>query len=269
MSNVRKEIRLLALGLEDGVTEGFVCPFCNADHEKSFYITRDATLIKFYFHRASCGAKGILNDNYYVVSREVNKKQFEPKSLYKETEGLSEDLIAYFSNKYDISRELLSKNGVYYVPANNAFGLPIFDTISSSPMGNYLKRLPSEFRTQQFDHELPRKAMLYWDKPPTGCYIPNGCSFGDSLVLVEDPLSAMKVSQIMPCASLLGVHLSQELAVKLRQYGVRQLIWMLDPDAQNKAIGQAETYAFLFGNKVIGLDKDPKDTPIEVLREVL
>ena len=91
------------------------------------------------------------------------------------------------------------------------------------------------------------------------------------ICLVEDKLSAVRVSKYMTCASLSGCNLSVE-DVKLLRKHTDSIYIMLDGDAIAKAREIKDTYSLFFGNfSVIDLSNrpDPKDMTDKELREVL
>jgi len=90
-----------------------------------------------------------------------------------------------------------------------------------------------------------------------------------SLVLVEDIVSAIKVSRIMQSSPLFGSVISLRRFTMLRHFYNTIYIW-LDPDKQIEAIQFAQKgRLFGFDCHVILSDKDPKEHSIESIEQYL
>jgi Zn ribbon nucleic-acid-binding protein len=80
-----------------------------------------------------------------------------------------------------------------------------------------------------------------------------------SLVVVEDYLSAIRVSEWMDCMPLFGSHLDKKTAVRLATMYNDIYLW-LDPDKAAQAMKFKGEYEAIFDNfHVILTDKDPKE----------
>lgn len=89
------------------------------------------------------------------------------------------------------------------------------------------------------------------------------------VVLVEDLVSAAKVSEHCNAAALLGTHLTKEMLDDLVIHCHEVYIW-LDPDATNKASKLARELSLVFPVcKVLVSDADPKDLPHKQIGEIL
>lgn len=87
------------------------------------------------------------------------------------------------------------------------------------------------------------------------------------IVVVEDYLSAIRVSYFTDACPLFGSHLSKELAYRLSKMYDRLLIW-LDPDKHKEAISFYSKYKYLFTETATILsEKDPKLLRDEKLME--
>jgi hypothetical protein len=79
------------------------------------------------------------------------------------------------------------------------------------------------------------------------------------LVVVEDYLSAIRVSEWMDCMPLFGSHLDKKTAVRLATMYNDIYLW-LDPDKAAQAMKFKKEYEAIFDNfHVILSDKDPKE----------
>lgn len=90
-----------------------------------------------------------------------------------------------------------------------------------------------------------------------------------SLVLVEDIVSAMKLSRIIQSSPLFGSVISLKRLTMLRHFYDTLYIW-LDPDKQKEAIQFAQRgRLFGFDCHVILSDKDPKEHTTEELEQYI
>lgn len=88
-------------------------------------------------------------------------------------------------------------------------------------------------------------------------------------VLVEDIISAIKVSKVMGAIPIFGSSVSVKHLLRLKKIVDRVWYW-LDPDMRSKSVSMAST-ARLYGldAKVIFSDKDPKEHTIEEIKTYL
>ena len=94
----------------------------------------------------------------------------------------------------------------------------------------------------------------------------------DKLVLVEDIISAIKVSKVVGCMPLYGSHIDfhrwKRLKLLLNQ-GVRVIIW-LDKDKQREAIKYRKQGSLLgLDVDVLITDLDPKEYSLDKIKELL
>lgn len=91
-----------------------------------------------------------------------------------------------------------------------------------------------------------------------------------SLVLVEDLISAIKVSRVFPCAPVFGAHVDLAKLVDVKRGGYKRVFIWLDPDKQFETL-QAATKASALGLEMfpIWADKDPKEFSTEQIKELL
>jgi hypothetical protein len=94
-------------------------------------------------------------------------------------------------------------------------------------------------------------------------------NWGTNVVVVEDSISAIKVSRVMDSSELLGCNLSLQKVMRLSRLYENLYIW-LDSDKLSVAIKFKEKYGTLFKNiEVIYSDKDPKEYSTEEIRNHL
>lgn len=101
------------------------------------------------------------------------------------------------------------------------------------------------------------KTLSIGEKP---LYIFGADAYSSGLVLVEDPVSAIKVSRVMPAMALFGSSMSDTLLkFVLGQYNVERVYIWLDPDKREAAIAMAKVFhRKAFEAKAILTRDDPK-----------
>lgn len=100
-------------------------------------------------------------------------------------------------------------------------------------------------------------------------YVPDRHPKDKRLVLVEDLISAIKVSRITNAAPLFGTSLSELLIALIREQYKEVITWF-DPDAQLKAVKASLALAECgLKTRTIFSDKDPKDYWTGYIKQVL
>jgi hypothetical protein len=235
-SEAREQIQLEAVNLSDGDSVAITCPFCNAPHEKKMYVSRVGKAIKFYCHRVSCPARGIIGgeDNYYHAQ---TKKQFKPKIYWRPTCELTEDVYEELKLRYELTPDHLTAHGVLMEEAPNTRIL-IFPIISGgTTIGRATKDL-SATRTSQSP-----KAITYREREGEVLFWTRGSERRSGPVyLSESCLDALKIAMVgVRSCALLGTHLGEAEALALAAV-TNELVWVLDPDAVATAHKLAKKY---------------------------
>lgn len=93
---------------------------------------------------------------------------------------------------------------------------------------------------------------------------------GDSLVLVEDLISACKVGHITPTMPLFGSHIGFKRLARMKVLGITSVTIWLDDDKKEYAIKAASEAAMLgLQTSVIHTKKDPKEYTFEQIRKIV
>jgi hypothetical protein len=79
-----------------------------------------------------------------------------------------------------------------------------------------------------------------------------------TLIVVEDPISAIAVSRVCDCLPLFGSHLSSEWYHKLLVAGYDDIVFWLDRDKAQDSLSYALSFRHLFNTDYILSPKDPK-----------
>ena len=92
---------------------------------------------------------------------------------------------------------------------------------------------------------------------------------GQTVVLVEDLLSMMKVGEVCKCFTLLGTSLKEKFLTKL--IGRDEVLIWLDPDepGQRAARKIAKQLRGLVKTRIIHSDVDPKYLSVDKVKELL
>ena len=114
-----------------------------------------------------------------------------------------------------------------------------------------------------------RKWHCYGDAHKTA-HIIGEAATSNSIVLVEDIVSAHKVGQITRCIPLFGTNVFDSVVSCLRLYKSPVIMW-LDKDQQDYARKRAMKLSMLTGcdTRFVFTDKDPKELSIKDIEEVI
>ena len=235
-----------------------ICPFCNAKHERSFRIAhyRDGTIYgKCY--RAKCTGKHTFKRGTLLLRPEKVKSKFNPRNFadLHLLEAVPE-IVAFSANKkYTLTASELRREGVLWDSARSLMYFPTYD-INGCLFGGM---------TKDFYHKQDKypKWVTYFNKRTTKLHYPQSFVFDShycNCVIVEDIISAIRLSRYMKAVAILGTELNDEQALELSTI-CDKLYVALDPDANDKAMKIKKRYNSLFaeGIKVALLDCDPKD----------
>jgi DNA primase len=156
---------------------------------------------------------------------------------------------------------LMHANGWVYCRDRHALIMPVLNYLAE-PKGLCVRFLEPNAR-QRYDLQLDTD----WYK----LHYPVQKHKTKQVVLVEDTISAARVSLKTPAAALLGTYLGEEAALDLRQH-YDKLVVCLDRDTWNKptatGVKLKHEYDILFNSiKVKHISKDPKYMTDEELEQ--
>jgi hypothetical protein len=265
----KQAVKLLADGLGVGEDTGFVtCPFCQAEHEEKFSVTRIDTGLLYNCFRASCGAAGFVGTGYWESEPGVVPTRPQRKPYTQSLHVLESADVDFFVDTWN-----LAPRG-YRITDSDEYALPILGTTGFRK--GWVIRQPRWKGVQCHRYGEPGKpkALTYKDEPDY-----SRLSWGKKcldrwahVVLVEDILSAWKVSQ---CTYAYGVSLNgadlgyEEVKEVCSVSPLKVSIW-LDPDATNQAYKIQSKWGMSFNDcAVLTGDDDPKALSQEILQEKL
>lgn len=232
-----------SLGTEEGTLKE-LCPKCGGGEskDKAFSISRDSTGYLYWrCFRASCGYRGSTGGG--SKGRRTASRECTP--LEAKLVPLIEEQIDYFSDEYGVDEHV---NTIFWCPEREAFAFVIRNAVGST-IGHQLR---------WYDGRKPKSESYPVSK--TGPFLAYyGASENERVVVVEDPLSALKVKStgVRSCA-LLGTHIDYERAYEIRATS-EHLILALDRGTLNLALSYRDKFGDLFTSVTVwSLDKDLK-----------
>lgn len=195
------------------------------------------------YHCFSCGrSQPTQVDTRPAIAK---KETTDFSEIYNAATGVINDAESLvWLKKAHISSELIEKYGIRYSRQLNRTLLPVI-------MNSQLIGLEARSATG-----LP-KYLTYGTKTPYLLFT-NGP--GNPLVIVEDVLSAIRISEYMNCIALRGTHLRKETLLLIWQLRPTQIIIWLDSDAPGqKAVQNCKTkLEWAAPCSVLSTKKDPK-----------
>lgn len=295
-----EELRLLLGACGEFETRKEICPFCHGGRsgEVSLSVTRFPSNSGAYqCKRASCGKEGWIGERYGTHYKPVvQQKEWEPRIYDGTIEELPDDIANEYANKYGWSPEEVRSSGVGWSPEYRRTVWKI-NSATGVVRGIELRSLnvAARAKTLHFRHSadpwvgycgLEREvrpgagdatcaAGAQGGRSGSGAYVVGGDGSGlvrptdQVLVAVEDLLSAYRVGQVYPCATIMGSHLTFETLMDLMKVSER-IVLCLDRDATEKAEKFAKRFSFLCPSFVhIPLQRDLKYESPDGIREIL
>tara|TARA_R110000787_G_scaffold5761_1_gene20693 strand:- start:7826 stop:8650 length:825 start_codon:yes stop_codon:yes gene_type:complete len=241
-----------------GGNKRMVCPACNAEHENSFMIRKnDMSELTGYCFRVSCPISGKVIGNKSVYSYEKRNavSSFKPRVYEGEKVAASRSLALWMFKKYNIPMSVSRREGLCYDTKYQRQVWPVYDK-EGKQFGHMTKQMPD------CKDSYP-KWVTYFERETNKLHYPRANVWNmryDSVVLVEDIISAIRIAQFRPAVALLGTHMTQGMVNELRQ-GYAHATVALDPDATTKAFKMARKFSGFFekGMDFRPLLADPKD----------
>lgn len=250
-SQYEEAIKLEALSLDYGDTLNTTCPVCDVRTSKTHLsVSRMATGILYHCYRDSCGIKGFVESLPSNLSRDKTTKSFTPRKFTKPVENITTQMRNKLKIKYDLSYEEIHYNGIKSIKDRDGILLPLYNWMGY----NY------GHTTKYFDG---LKTIHYLESETSKLHFPHRNSFvkdDDTIVLVEDVISAIRCARHAHSASLLGTNLTSAMVEDIIKAEYINVIIALDPDATTKAMKLKNKYGLFFKSfRAAPLSADPKD----------
>lgn len=227
-----------------------VCPFCGGGRtkERSFVAINEGGVIRYICHRGSCGKKGVWLSDSEVGATIAKENKYVAPWPHKFSPTKPE--LKAFAEKYRLSDDDLSRlRPMRCVDENKnpRWWYPIFGPHGSVHGG----------QARSLAGVRPKSLTFLEDGYKLGSWYV--CDGAESVVLVEDQVSAAKLGGIITSVALLGCHLNDTLMLFLAKH-TKHLKIALDYDALDKATKMAERVAPYFHTvQVIPLTTDIKN----------
>jgi hypothetical protein len=269
----RQGVADLAESLGVGQWASRMCPDCEggASKERSLSLNvQQNGVIAYYCHRNACGFKGTIYINPAEARLGVHDAHPLPRQrpvLEEPVAPLSEREKAFFLSRYGIND---TESKIYRT--DTRYALPILRP-DGTRRGFITRRpydgSPGDTAANRNDYHWSNKTLTYLEaEEPCQSWYGHAKEGYSDVILVEDPLSAMRIVEFKPtwCAvALLGTGVNAEKIAEI-QRKVEHVYIALDADATGQAFAMARKWGSAFAScRVIVLSKDIKDSTDEEL----
>lgn len=258
---MRNELLLEYSFLTDGETIGRqLCPACRGGStgEHSLSVSRRGDFLLWKCHRASCnfsgnaGSKGNGTMHYSGGGSKVpTTKGVVGRTYYRNSSSLPEEVKHALSSKYYFSPRQLNLFGWDSDAERVALPVP---NVEGDLLGCVLRSEKGE----------QPKALSYTEEDAVAIFRNHS---SDSLIIVEDIYSAIRASEYMNAAAILGTHLNQERVDTLRYLKCRHNYLALDADAFDKTIKYVKRFRNILQMVPVKLERDLKNHTSDELKE--
>ena len=248
--DITNAIKLEYEHLHDGeALAGELCPSCNGgpSSERTLSVSKRDGKLLYICHRASCGVRGAAYTGSAGRSstKQVSTRGAVGRWAAREAEGISRGNRAYLSENYNIGGRHISKWGLGWDAISDRLVLPVL-SFRGEMEGATLRSLSGQ-KPKSLAHTEPMAMAWY----------PNHSS--DSLIIVEDQLSAIRAADYMNAVALLGVNLNEERAKDIRSAKFDEVFIALDNDAFQLTLDYSIKYRSYLQLVPLKLEKDIKD----------
>ena len=235
---------------------GVLCPACNggATKEGSLSVSRSRGALLYNCHRASCKFNGaiILTS---ASSRATRGAETPSSRTYIPSSQLDEEHVELLVEKFGLTRTSIEFAGLRWIEANAG----IYSRRVCMPIyGPNLRERGASYRS--YEGGNPKSLIRFHDNDAIALawYISKRRS--KAVVIVEDQISAIKVSPYYDSAALLSTNLSMAKVKEIRERKYERVYLCLDNDATSVAVQLAVSLKYkLPGLQIVGLEKDIKD----------
>jgi hypothetical protein len=256
-----REILLMATECPPGHNIKRVCPRCRGglSREESLSLTvTERNEVKWICFRASCEFKGSKAHGAPVVGAPISRKR--PVSFTGDLSMLTTAQEKTFHFMYGLTSSTLKRAWVHYAETEDRYSFAVV-----GPTGKVRGTI-----LRSFGVKGPKpKAMTYKtevEEPFIGWY-----GKGRQVVVVEDILSALKVSQAgARGVALNGTHLTLDMAREIADFADPPVVLALDKGTMPLQVVYRNKYDTVWdGTKIWQLDRDLKYETEESIKEAL
>lgn len=248
-TNFSDEMKSTYGNLGDGVSlAGQLCPSCKGGRtgERTLSVWKEGRILKWKCWRASCPFYGS-TVNMSSMHQEVEVPQ---KSIFTfpKTELIGPSIKDWIRSTYGIEGDLLARGGikVALVGLTRRLYLPIFK-YDGTVIGYVARALHKDTKPKTLTYQS-EPSMSWYHQPSS-----------DTLCIVEDQLSALRLSRYVGAVALLSTNLSQVRVKEIAASSYKKVFLMLDADAFGKAAKLAMDYKDTLKMILVKLPKDVKN----------
>lgn len=274
-------IRLIGSNLSKNETTRGVCPWCQggSTREQSFAVTRDGPTAKYVCHRNSCTypSSGYLALSGAPTKMKGLKPKPKPKEYHRETRLLGEENYNYIYRRWQLVKEVVDSYRIKEAEANDMLVIPTYNQ-DGVQQGLELKRGHKYTVSKSYVYHGNTADGLAWFNVRPEYKVPDALLLGahmkkeffdNSLLIVEDVMSAIKANAFINTLALMGTSMNAEQAQKIADAGYDKVLIALDADASSKAVKLASRYRTLLPMRVVLLEKDIKDMHYGAVAELI
>lgn len=253
LSKVQKvDIKLSSQTLAIGeTTRAIACPICH--DATSFAVTRQPMGLFYICFRATCGLRGFIPN---IFNDWAKPKKPKTKFFRYDTRTLKRSELNFFWEEYEVGTKELQTNAVVFCQELGRVVFPCFT--QEGWIWGYNARYYRELAPE--NHPVKSKSILYVESETVPRVSWARGRFSDSdgpLVLVEDHMSAIKLSLDVEAIALLGTNIPEDLWPLISK---RNVILALDNDATKKSISAVQQAAMKVKSiRCLALRKDIKN----------
>lgn len=253
-------LRFAALGMQPGeTTRNMLCPFCRKELG-CFRLTRYAGRAVYQCYRAKCSASGSISIDGELAEPNVFKSPAIPV-FDRPVRALNAAELRTFKNSYELTETDLSRYRVGISTTSedcDAVHIPVHNGVTL--VAHWLKTWPRK-------PGCKKNELVVVNPAYDGLYIvsPAKPTTDSALIVVEDPISAIKASRYGFGVALLGTTLSIK-KVEVLQRMRSKVILCLDPGTESTAAHYMERFGGYFKEfHVLHLRDDLKRVPFSEL----
>lgn len=259
----RLEVKAIGIPLLKGVTTNDEhCPWCKK--RGSFSVTKTHKGdVAFICHRASCGEAGYIRDRGIRGPAE-QRRMFHPRVFDCPTQRLGDGWLSHLLAEYGVTRDEINWAEWKYSPVGNRLVIPVLSPYGAN-RGFTCRALVNGTVPKTLTFREVDDVWLGWyNRAHHNAADQKGPI--NTVVVVEDPISALKASRFYPSVALLGSYIDEKMVGEIISQGTN-IVLCLDADATQKAYDYAEKFA-VYGNfRTVPLSKDVKNMNDEELKE--
>ena len=262
---VVQEIQQRAADVTVGDSIRMVCPHCNggSTHESSMSIKRyNETTAGFICYRANCdlgsGRVALFEEDGKLLTAKsdaISKERPEP-SLY----SLSQDAVDLLMNKYHMTENHIRYAGIR-LTYDQRIAVPLNGPYRERP-GILIKKEKELYRGTREYSTIPAKWLyIRGDKSNLASWYRayrHNKKNSSTLVVVEDVLSAVRLSDFTDSVALLGTYMLRGVIADIKRQGYEKVFIALDNDATKKAFNLVRRLSSELPVSVMYLERDIK-----------